>query len=398
MARSTRRFIYTHKILIAIALLLFLVFVVPFVVWYFMPTRPISVVVIDKTTGADFREHRSLFWLLRHWKYTKPDSNNFYNDQEDYYGFFPQDSSYSEPSHLRLSNADILYIADTYGVYTYPLGYENFEKMLSNKYLPIQLKYGGLTRAELDSIEEFNKRGGTLIAEFNTLQDPQSRDTITQQRIGSIFGVRYAGALGKYYENLKTVPRWMKENYKKTSRKAWDYSGRGIIITVERQSGDTRPGLIVLESSDLLLSPVVLRKSDHELLKKTDDKVPYFYFFEYLTVDSSATVIAQFEMQCTRSGKEKILSAGLPLVFPAVVISDSTARNLYFAGDFADNKVEMLLTHYWNVEYLLGKLFSFYFVSDQTRFFWKFYLPLMKEILDTSYKRTLVTKQSNHRK
>ena len=116
------------------------------------------------------------------------------------------------------------------------------------------------------------------------------------------------------------------------------------------------------------------------------------------TVDSSATVIAQFEMQCTRSGKEKILSAGLPLVFPAVVISDSTARNLYFAGDFADNKVEMLLTHYWNVEYLLGKLFSFYFVSDQTRFFWKFYLPLMKEILDTSYKRTLVTKQSNHRK
>ena len=394
MARSKKRFNYTHKILITIAALLILVFVVPFIVWFFVPTRPISIVVIDKTTGADFREHRSFFWLLHHWKYTKPDSQNFYNDTEDFYGFFPQDSSYSEPSQLRLSNANLLYITDTYGVYTYPLGYEKFEKMLSDKYLPIKLKYGGLTNVELDSIEAFKRSGGMSIAEFNTLQDPQSRDTITQQRIGSIFGVRYAGALGKYYDDLKTAPRWMKERYKQTSGETWNYSGRGIIITIDRTIGDTKPGMIVLESSDILFSPLVLRNSDHDLLKKTEDKVPYFYFFEYLTVDSSAKVIAQFEMQCTRSGKEKVLSAGLPLVFPAVVISDSTAQNLYFAGDFADNKVEMLLTHYWNVEYLLGKLFSFYFVSDQTRFFWRFYLPLMKEVLDQSYNRTLVEKHS----
>ena len=394
MARSKKRFNYTHKILITIAALLILVFVVPFIVWFFVPTRPISIVVIDKTTGADFREHRSFFWLMHHWKYTKPDSQNFYNDTEDFYGFFPQDSSYSEPSQLRLSNANLLYITDTYGVYTYPLGYEKFEKMLSDKYLPIELKYGGLTNVELDSIEAFKRSGGMSIAEFNTLQDPQSRDTITQQRIGSIFGVRYAGALGKYYDDLKTAPRWMKERYKQTSGETWNYSGRGIIITIDRTIGDTKPGMIVLESSDILFSPLVLRNSDHDLLKKTEDKVPYFYFFEYLTVDSSAKVIAQFEMQCTRSGKEKVLSAGLPLVFPAVVISDSTAQNLYFAGDFADNKVEMLLTHYWNVEYLLGKLFSFYFVSDQTRFFWRFYLPLMKEVLDQSYNRTLVEKHS----
>ncbi len=394
MVRLKKRFNYTHKILITIAALLILVFVVPFIVWFFVPTRPISIVVIDKTTGADFREHRSFFWLMHHWKYTKPDSQNFYNDTEDFYGFFPQDSSYSEPSQLRLSNANLLYITDTYGVYTYPLGFEKFEKMLSDKYLPIELKYGGLTSVELDSIEAFKKSGGMSIAEFNTLQDPQSRDTITQQRIGSLFGVRYAGALGKYYDDLNTAPRWMKERYKQTSGEMWNYSGRGIIITIDRTIGDTKPGMIVLESSDILFSPLVLRNSDHDLLKKTEDKVPYFYFFEYINVDSSAKVIAQFEMQCTRSGKEKVLSAGLPLVFPAIVMSDSSARNLYFAGDFADNKVEMLLTDYWNVEYLLGKLFSFYFVSDQTRFFWKFYLPLMKEVLGQSYNRTLVEKHN----
>jgi len=396
MTRSKKRFTYTHKILIAIATVLIVVFVVPFIVWYFVPTRPISVVVIDKTTGADFREHRSFFWLMEHWKYTKSDSQSFYNDQEDFYGFFPQDSTYSDPSQLRLSNANLLYITDTYGVYSYPLGFENYEKMLSDEYLPIQLIYGGLTGVELDSIEAFKKSGGMSIAEFNTLQDPQMRDTITQQRIGSVFGARYAGALGKYYDDLKTAPRWMKEQYKQTSGEPWNYSGRGIIITIEQAIGSTKPGLVILESSDLLSSPVVLRNSDHDLLKKTEDNVPYFYFFEYITVDSSAKVIAQFEMQCTRSGKEKILSAGLPLVFPAIVISDSTARNLYFAGDFTDNKVEMLLTHYWNVEFLLGKLFAFYFVSDQTRFFWRFYLPLMKEVLGQSYNQTLVEKQQHN--
>ncbi len=397
MARSQKRFTYTHKILISIASLLILVFVVPFIVWFFVPTRPISVVVIDKTTGGDFREHRSFFWLMHHWKYTKPDSQNYYNDQEDYYGFFPQDSSYSDSSKLRLSKANLLYITDTYGVYSYPLGFEKFEKMLSDTYLPIQLKYGGLTTAELDSIEAFKKSGGMAIAEFNTLQDPQMRDSISQRRLGSLFGVQYAGALGKYYDDLNTAPRWMKEVYRKSDKKGWHYSGRGIIITVERQIGDTKPGLIILESKDLQMSPVVLRNSSHDLLSKTDDRVPYFYFFEYVTVDSSARVIAQFEMQCTLSGKEKILSAGLPLVFPAIVISDSTAQNLYFAGDFADNKVEMLLTQYWNVEFLLAKLFSFYFVSDQTRFFWKFYLPLMKEVMGQSHNRTFVEKQSQHK-
>jgi hypothetical protein len=170
MTRSKKRFTYTHKILITIAMVLILVFVVPFIVWYFVPTRPISVVVIDKTTGADFREHRSFFWLMQHWKYTKPDSQNFYNDQEDFYGFFPQDSTYSDPSQLRLSNANLLYITDTYGVYTYPLGFENYEKMLSDEYLPIQLKYGGLTKVELDSIEAFKKSGGIRLRSIGSVR------------------------------------------------------------------------------------------------------------------------------------------------------------------------------------------------------------------------------------
>jgi hypothetical protein len=393
MIRSKKRFTYTHKILLSIALILIIVFVLPFIVWSFLPNRPVSVVVIDKTTGVDYREHRSFFWLMHHWKYTKLDSVSYYNEEEDYYGFFPQDSSYSQSSQLQLSHADLLYITDTYGVYTYPVEVQKFEYLLPEQYLPIQLKYGGLTGAELDSIEKFTKSGGMSIAEFNTLQDPQSRDPHTQGRIGSMFGVRYAGALGKYYDDLRTAPRWMKDNYKLSYGTPWNFYGSGVIIIIERKRGDSRPGLVVLESSDLRSSPVILRNSNHDLLKKTDDKVPYFYFFEFVTVDSSAKVIAQFELQCTLTGKEKVLAAGLPLVFPAVVISDSTAKNLYFAGDFADNRVEMVLTQYWNVEFLLSKLFTFYFVSDQTRFFWKFYLPLMKEVLGQSYNRTFVEQQ-----
>ena len=222
------------------------------------------------------------------------------------------------------------------------------------------------------------------IAEFNTMQDPQLDDRPVQIRLERMFGVRFTGALGRYYDDVNTAARWMKDLYEKQYRRQWDFSGRGIIITVKRKLGDEKPGIIVLESHDLAHTPVIIRNSEHHLLAGSEDTVPYYYFFEIMNVDSTAQTIAHYEIQCNQEGKEKMITAGLPLSFPAVVVSDSTERKIYFAGDFADNRVATLLAEYWNVEFLLSKLFSFYYVSDQTRFFWKFYLPMMKQILHES--------------
>ena len=388
MSRSKKRFLYTHKIFITIASLLIAVFVLPYLFWYLNSVAPLSVVMIDKTTGENYREHKTFFWLMEHWKYVNPETGNYYNPATDYYGFFPSDSSFSKPSQMKLEDVDILYIADTYGVYDYPMDYQQYERLIPETYVPIELRYGGLSSEEMDRIEGFQHRGRRTIAEFNTLEAPQADVKPIQHRLEKIFGVRFTGALGRYYDDVNTASRWMKDLYQKQYRRKWDLSGRGIIITIQRGLGDDRPGVVVLESSDLSNTPVFIKKSGHPMLAGTSDNIPYYYFFEFMDVDSSAKVIAHYEIQCNGKGREKMIGAGLPLSFPAVILSDSTERKIYFAGDFADNQVEVILTQYWNVEFLLSKLFSFYFVSDQTRFFWKFYLPMMKNIFhDASSER-----------
>ena len=384
MQRSKKRFIYTHRIIFSVAALLIILVIGPFICWSFVAPTPISVFVIDKTAGENYREHNSFFWLLRNWKFVDPRTNHFYHEESDYYGFQPKDSSFSPITELRLERTNLLYIVDTYGVYEYPMDYDRYEHLLPETYVPVTLKYGGMSMEEMALIEKYDSLGRMSIAEFNTMQDPQLDDRPVQQRLERMFGVRYTGALGRYYDDVNTAARWMKDLYRKQYRTEWNFSGRGIIITVKRKLGDEKPGIVVLESSDLSHDPVVLRNSDHHFLNGTEDKVPYYYFFEIMNADSSARTIARFEIQCAQSGKEKMITAGLPLSFPAVVVSDSTERNIYFAGDFADNRVETILTEYWNVEFFLSKLFSFYFVSDQTRFFWKFYLPMMDHILRES--------------
>ncbi|MFA6439784.1 MAG: hypothetical protein WCX28_10790 [Bacteriovoracaceae bacterium] len=391
MQRSKKRFLYTHKIIVAIASLLIIVFVLPYVYWNFQPTHPLSLFVIDKTTAMNFREHRSLFWLMNHWKYVNPVTNTYYDAEKEYYGFFPKDSSSSTVAKLQLRQTDLLYIADTYGVYRYPMEYDSYERLLPDHYIPVEMEYGGLSDEEMDVIEQFDSLGRTTIAEFNTLQDPQLKDRTTQRRLERMFGVHYTGALGRYYDNLNTAARWMKDLYEKKSHSPWRYSGRGIIIVVNRSLGDDRPDVVVLESADLAHTPVFIRNSEHPLLEGTEDEIPYYYFFEYLDVDSSAQVIAHYEIQCSSKGADKMDAAGLPLSFPAVVVSGSNERKMYFAGDFADNSVETMLTEYWNVEFLMTKLFSFYFVSDQTRFFWKFYLPMMKNVFERTSVRSVVS-------
>lgn len=381
MQRSKKRFFYTHKIIFTIAALLLIVFVVPYLYWYIVPKTPLAVVVIDKTTGQGYREHHSFFWLLNHWKYVDPRSDEFYDGEVDYYGYQPKDTTVNDVSQLQLLQTSLLYIVDTYGVYEYPMEYNQYERLIPETYVPIKLQYGGINEEEMSLIERYDSLGRMSIAEFNTMQDPQLEVKPVQQRLEKLFGVHFTGALGRYYDDVNSAAHWMKDLYQKQYREKWNFSGRGIIITVKRTLGDERPGIVVLQSGDLSHTPVFIRNSEHPLLTETEDNVPYYYFFEFMELDSSARALATYEIQCNHLGKEKMAVAGLPLSFPAVILSNSEERNIYFAGDFADNRVETLLTEYWNVEFLLSKLFSFYFVSDQTRFFWKFYLPMMKQIL-----------------
>lgn len=377
---ATKKILYTLLGVAAVVILL------PQLLWLLMEEKPLKVVVVDKTVGSDFREHASLFWLLNHWKIVKPEDGVEYNSRKDYYGFHPADSIFDTFTDFNLSDCDILYLADTYGVYRYPMDYDMYERLVPKVNIPALQLYGGFTEQEVAAIERFSRTGGMLVAEFNTLHNPAVRHG-DSRRLQRLLGIQSEEVVGKYYEKLDDAPLWMKELYSAQTKMKWEFDGSGIIITDARNLHQQFPIIIVLDADDMNIPVMSIRKKHHPIMDGVADEVPYYYFFEYVKPETSAVVLAEFSLNCTERGYEKMRKANLPTVFPAVVAADSSLRNFYCTGDFADSEVTPLLMRFYGAELPLYYLYSVYYVSNQTRFFWRMYVPMMKNIFSRADKR-----------
>ena len=93
-------------------------------VWLRKPPLDLRVQVVDKTVPhRDYREHGALFWMLRHGKVRSAAEQTSWPVAEEYGGFRPDPGDSPERGDgfdlqdADLENADLLYIADTYGVY-----------------------------------------------------------------------------------------------------------------------------------------------------------------------------------------------------------------------------------------------------------------------------------------
>ncbi|NYE57527.1 hypothetical protein [Carboxydothermus ferrireducens] len=148
------------------------------------PAKTLNVWVIDKTVPvSDFQEHKGLFWTLNFLKVKDQDGRN-YNFHQDYFGFFPKGDDY-EIREIKGQKPDLIYLADTYGVYSNDLNQENKEGTRSS------LVYGGLTEIELYKIKAQLKGGTTLVSEFNTIESPTSEKVSSE--LQKIFGIKWSG-------------------------------------------------------------------------------------------------------------------------------------------------------------------------------------------------------------
>ena len=99
--------------------LLLLIPVIPYFLWLLKEETPLTIVILDKTVPeTDYREHSGLTWLLNHWKIVDPKDNSPYQ-LTDYAGWHPEKDGDNKIEKLDLSkeDPDVIYIADTYGVY-----------------------------------------------------------------------------------------------------------------------------------------------------------------------------------------------------------------------------------------------------------------------------------------
>ncbi len=370
------------KIVPVLVFLLFLLIILsPVLLWISEENKELNVLVLDNTVpDTKYREHRGLFWILNNEKYVLEGKN--YNKKIDYYGFFPlKDKKYEiKKVPFNLENIDVIYLADSYGVYEKEFYEENIEGSRS------KLIYGGMYKDDLAAIQSYLKDDVTLIAEFNIFGSPTLEDT--KLKLYEILKVEWSGWIGRYFYDLSEgveVPVWAVNNWQAQNRAVWKFSGPGFIFA------DENDHIVVLEQKKDITSKGCVMRYTEEGKKYfgINEDIRYNYWFDIVKPKDGAIVYSSFLLDLTDSGRQKLEEKEIPLSFPAVIYStNEDYTSYYFAGDFID--IDTVPYVHWIKGY---DLFSKWTSSNQDEFenkgfFWHGYVPMLKKILFDAYENT----------
>lgn len=382
------------KIRDIIVVAIFLIPLWSFLAWYFTPLRPIQIFILDKTVpNLRYEEHRSLIWLLRHFRYSY--GERLYRADMDYYGFHPTEpgksyriydlEGFRKEDLIELANRyDMAWIADSYGVYKND--WESGE--LSQDRNPII--YGRLSSEEADFLEIMADQGKLVIGEFNIIGTPTSWRV--RRQIEKRFGFRWSGWTGRHFDSLDStnydLPRWVIHNYTEQYDTSWHFHNSGIVLT---HSDET---IVVLELYNHLTKDrpeIITSLAGSEAFPKLPAQLDYPFWFDICSHDSSNQTLAYYEIHTSPRGDSLLSLLNIPKLFPAAFRSKN-ALFYYFAGDVSDTRVNNYLSYFRGIHVIRGFFYKTGDSTDRDRFFWEYSYPLTKAILD-EYQRTL--KQAN---
>lgn len=365
-------------------LALAVVLLLPWACHRLAPEHDLAVVVVDKTVPfANWREHRPLFWLLDHRKIVRPGGVP-YDPALDYLGPTPGPEPGDRPVRTRdlhaadLERADLLYLADTYGVYEGDL--ESGAAMRTTLDRTPKI-YGGLTADEARAAVAFVAGGGTLAAEFNTFASPTGSGAAAA--IQDILGVRWTRWIGRYFPRLEDtdeVPPWMRRNWEREWDDTWEFQGPGFVLVQEdahvevlRVGEEVRTRGLRIERSE----PV------DPLLRDARD-VTYPFWFDVVEADAGVDVLARYRWEVTDPGRERLAARGLPVTFPAVTRRFAPGGGVayYFAGDFVDSPIGFTPMPFAGYLGFKRRFEAVRYAPSDAEFYWRFYAPMMSRMLD----------------
>ncbi|OEH94296.1 hypothetical protein [Bacillus solimangrovi] len=347
---------------LSIPVFLLCLYFYPFLSWYFMNEKPLSISVIDKTVPRnDYREHRGFFWVLNHMKVRKHTEEKYEIDK-DYYGYDPETYKGDEVFEIP-DDVDLIYVADTYGVYEEDLRENIFGERS-------KLLYGELTIYEWNRVMANKTKENTLIVEFNTFASPTRPEVrkIVEQNLG----ITWTGWMGRYFPELddSEVPVWLKENWEAQTGDVWDLKGEGIAFVNEIDR------VIVIESDDLFDEVRFLWKEIGLTKYPYVSNSKYRYWFDIIMPSEDMIVEATYELQLSEQAKNLLKKEGIPLTIPAI-LHNPNEKMYYFSGDYSDVNTDYYSD--WSMPgwyYQVNALFN-----PDDAFFWKVYVPLMKSII-----------------
>ncbi|MFO8235945.1 MAG: hypothetical protein R6U04_11140 [Bacteroidales bacterium] len=370
---------FTYRVLIKIFASLAGLMILSFLMWFVKPKTNLEVLILNKTVPTQHRyNHNALHWVLNKEKYSKSD-NKLYQLDEDYYGFFPIDPANKrfDFKSLRIDDieaisdsSDMVYYADTYGVY-----YDDwFVEQI--KIDPEQKVYGGLNHNDYLLLKEMKNKNKTIITEFVLFESPTS--DLIRTKTEELFGLKWEGWIGRYFHDLSlgNMPNWIIRMYENQNNKQWQFENSGTVLL-------HKYGKVVVMEEETHLSypiPQIITGDDTANKYSIPDTVDYSYWFDIVSNTSDNEIFSKFVMHTNAKGDSILQSNRLSASFPAILRQQGDYNFYYFAGDFADNKISTNLSYFKGIKYI-SPLFYSDRVADRRKFFWKFYYPLMKNIL-----------------
>jgi hypothetical protein len=268
---------------------------------------------------------------------------------------------------------DLVYLADTYGVYRDDLATGEAKQAALERSPKV---YGGLTRSEAEAVGEALRVGVPLVAEFNTLGSPTDRTA--RAVMEEALGLRWTRWIGRYFPHLEDraeVPEWLRRNYWREWRSHWEFTGPGFVLVQDDAHIEVLRVGPEAETRGLTLERTV---PVDPMLRGARDGTPYPYWFDVVAPASGTEVLASFQWHLTGAGVDRMRERGLPLRFPAVL---RRGRAHYFAGDFADNPLDTTRVPFAGFAAAKRWLEGAKLVPSEDAFFWRFYAPMMTELL-----------------
>lgn len=366
--------------------ILVLIPLLSYVLWLVLPAKEIEVLVIDKTVpDQTYQEHYSIFWTLEHLK-VRNKKGEFYQVNQDYYGFYPDGSSsfgtskdlsqFSENELEKTADKlDVLYFADTYGV---------FENDFLNKTSREVSKkiYGGLNSGDINLLRAAVAKNKTVIAEFNTMASPTSVSIRTE--FENLMGLKWTGWIARYFDEMDTtinkdIPEWFISQYLEQHDNSWMTSGPGIVFVHENGTVEAFSNGVDYMGE----TPKIRTQKINQMGFKLPEVVPYPDWFDIVLIQRDYQVISYYDIDPTAQGISKLRDMGLPRYFPAAVVKDvGEGQYYYLSGDFSDMHHSLGSPRFLTLPVLWR---GFHLVSDFTdreSFFWNYYYPLLSQIIE----------------
>ena len=372
-----KRFFKIARVLVLIGVLA-VPFWGPLLHWELQPISHRSVIVVDYTVPADnYDPHNGLMWVLNHAKVQSASDDRLWQSDRDYIGYYPEDRD----NPLALADAivgapDLIYLADTYGVYEMDLEIIEGTRIQPTRSPQI---FGGLSSEDVDVIEEMTNDGRDLFVEFNSLPPPTGE--AERARMEEILGVQWTGWVGRIFPDLhdvSDVPDWFVPYFEERFPGSELPTDPSLVLF--SYSGE----LIVVSDPDYtsIVPRLQFTSVGRDRFGNVRADAPYFKWFGLFEPGPMTITIGEIHLPAAIQRSGAFHTAELGLTYPAMMeYVDGQSHRYMLAFDGGNIPFEP-------GRYNSSGVFRFQGLMNRRKdflstkpAFWQFYVPVMTRIL-----------------